>query len=109
MRKVSTTSFVSGENGRWIGISGRRSANSCARKSKALVGRHLGIPVADARVAEDLVQGAAVAVGVLPDIERHQVQPEDLDLPHEIADQAGPGVRHAGTAQVVRDDLQVFF
>ena len=109
MRKVWTTSLRFRRK-RQVDRDQRPPLGQFLREEiEALVGRQLGIAVADARVAEDLVQGVAVAVGVLPDVERQQVQPEDFDLPHEIADQPGPRVRHAGTAQVVGDDLQVFF
>ena len=87
-RKVSTTSRVSGEYGQAHRDERARVRERAGEQGDAggLVERAVG--GADAGRGEHLVEGALVAARVLADVERGEVEAEDLDLARHVAERA---------------------
>ena len=74
---------------------------------EAFVGRERGVILGDPAAAEDLVERRDVPGAVLAEVEREQVEAEDLDQADHVAECARRGGLGAGAMQVGFDQPQV--
>ena len=79
-----------------MGISGRVDGpvHAVSRSNRSFDESRI-VTVANTGEAKDFIESAAMTRGVLADVERHQVQSEDLNLTDQVTDQSAADVRHA--------------